>query len=312
MAVGVLGRFVARRVVQAVATIYAVVTIAFILGRLSGSPAAQLLPDNAPREQLDALNRSLGFDRPYLVQYGAYLKGLLHGDFGDSYRQSGSSSLSLVAERLPASFTLGAAGLFLGLVLAFGGVLLVHLTGAGRLQSFFLAIGSVRQSLPDFLFGVLLVALFSVSLGLLPSLGNRDPLGIVLPAVTIATGQFVLYLRLAGNALNEQAASDYVRTAYARGESRARVVLTEILPNAILPVLTIAGINLGTFLGGLVIVENVFAWPGLGQLMLSAVYSRDFPVVQSGLIVVAGLFILANLLVDLLYGVIDPRVRVSA
>ncbi|MFN8075571.1 MAG: ABC transporter permease [Kineosporiaceae bacterium] len=305
-------RYLARRGVQALVTVFVVVTVAFALGRASGSPAAQLLPDNASKAQIDALNARLGFDRPLWQQYLDYLGGLVHGDFGDSYRQTGVSSMQLVGERLPASLTLGAVGLAAGLLLALGAVLLVHLTGSRRLQAVMLTLGSVRQSMPDFLFGVLLVAVFAVSLGWLPSLGNKDPLGIVLPALTIATGQFVIYVRLAGNALGEQARADYVRTAYARGESRARVVLTEMLPNGVLPVLTIAGINLGTFLGGLVIVENVFAWPGLGQLMLGAVYSRDFPVVQSGLIVVALLFIASNLVVDLLYGVIDPRVRVTA
>lgn len=313
-------RYLTRRGLQALVTVFVVVSVAFVLGRASGSPAAQLLPDTASREQIAALDARLGFDRPYLVQYLDYLTSLVRGDFGDSYRQTGVSSMQLVAERLPASLALGATGLVAGLALALGTVLLLHhLTGgrrtagtARRLQSLVLALGSLRQSTPDFLFGVVLVAVFAVSLGWLPSLGNRDPLGIVLPALTIATGQFVLYLRLAGNALSEQSRMDYVRTAYARGESRGRVLLTEVLPNAVLPVLTIAGINLGSFLGGLVIVENVFAWPGLGQLVLSAVYARDFPVVQSALVVVALLFIVSNLLVDLVQGVVDPRVRVTA
>lgn len=304
-------RYLARRGLQALVTVFVVITVAFVLGRASGSPAAQLLPDTASRDQIDALNARLGFDRPYLVQYLDYLASLLRGDFGDSYRQTGVSSMQLVAERLPASLTLGATGLILGLVLALGTTLLLQHLRATRVQSFVLALGSLRQSTPDFLFGVVLVAVFAVTLGWLPSLGNRDPLGIVLPAVTIATGQFVLYLRLAGNALSEQSRLDYVRTAYARGESRGRVLLAEVLPNAVLPVLTIAGINLGSFLGGLVIVENVFAWPGLGQLVLSAVYARDFPVVQSGLVVVALLFIVSNLVVDLVQGMVDPRVRVA-
>lgn len=305
-------RHLARRGLQALATVFVVVTVAFVLGRASGSPAAQLLPDNASREQIAALNSRLGFDRPVLLQYLDYLAGLVRGDLGDSYRQTGVSALRIVGERLPASLVLGAAGLVLGLVLAVGTAVLLQVLAADRLRSVVLALGSVRQSMPDFLFGVLLVAVFAVTLGWLPSLGNRDPAGIVLPAVTIATGQFVLYLRLAGNALQEQGSLDYVRTAYARGESRTRVVLAEVLPNAVLPVLTIAGINLGSFLGGLVIVENVFAWPGLGQLVLSSVYARDFPVVQAALVVVALLFIVSNLVVDLVSGLVDPRVRVAA
>ncbi|ALJ20140.1 ABC transporter permease [Microbacterium sp. No. 7] len=298
-----------RRAAQALATIFVVCTIAFLLGRLSGSPAALLLSENATPEQISALDAELGFDRPLWLQYLDYLAGLVRGDFGDSYRQRGVSSMDLVLERLPASLQLGAVGLVLGLVLAIGAALLIQLRASSALRTTFLTLGSARQAIPDFFFGLLLVLVFSVGLGVLPSLGNRDPLGIVLPAATVATAQFVVYMRLLDNALGEQFRLDYARTTLARGESRFRVVVFELLPNAALPVLTIAGISLGTFLGGLVIVENVFAWPGMGQLMLSAVYARDFPVVQSGLIVVALLFILSNALVDVLTAALDPRVR---
>ena len=286
--------------------------MAFALGRLSGSPASHLLSENASRAQIAALNHRLGFDKPLPTQYFNYLSGIARGDFGDSYRQSGVSSMALVLERLPASLTLGAAGLICGLALAMAAVLAVHLSGSKRLQGLLLGLGSARSAIPDFIAGLLLVVIFAVELGWLPSLGNRTPDAIILPAVTIATAQFVVYFRLANSALSEQAGQDYIRSALARGEGRTRTVLRESLPNVILPVLTVAGINLGTFLGGLVIVENVFAWPGLGQLMLSAVYSRDFPVVQSGLIVVSILFVVSNLLVDLIYGLIDPRVAVAA
>lgn len=306
-----MGPYLVRRIAQGAATILAVVTIAFALGRLSGSPAALLLTENATPEQIADLNHRLGFDLPLWQQYLSYLGGLVTGDFGDSYRQTGVSSMQLVLERLPASLSLGAVGLLLGLALALIAGVVIQLTRSRGLRALSLGLGSTRQAIPDFFFGLLLVLVFSVWLGLLPSLGNRDPLAIVMPALTIATGQFVLYTRLLDNALTEQSTQDYARTASARGENRFRVVVGELLPNALLPVLTVAGISLGSFLGGLVIVENVFAWPGMGQLMLGAVYSRDFPVVQSGLIVVAVLFILANLLVDLVSGLIDPRVRLA-
>ncbi|MBN9178065.1 MAG: ABC transporter permease [Microbacterium sp.] len=305
-----MAALVLRRLIQALATIFVVVTIAFALGRLSGSPAALLLGDNASREQIDALDASLGFDQPLWKQYVDYIVGIVtRGDFGDSYRQRGIPSMQLVLERVPASLQLGAVGLVAGVLLAVVAAVAVHVVRSAGMRTALLALGSARQAIPDFFFGLLLVLVFSVALGLLPSLGNRDPLAIIMPAATIATAQFVVYLRLLDNALGEQSRLDYARTAYARGETRLRVVVAEQLPNAVLPVLTIAGISLGSFLGGLVIVENVFAWPGLGQLMLSAVYARDFPVVQSGLIVVAVLFILANALVDVVSALIDPRVR---
>lgn len=304
-----MARVIVRRLLQALATIYIVVTVAFVLGRLSGSPAALLLSENASPEQIADLNTRLGFDQPLWKQYLDYLGGVLTGNFGDSYRQSGVSSMQLVLERVPASLQLGAVGLLAGVLIAFIAGIGVHLARSSVLRTSLLTLGSARQAIPDFFFGLLLVLTFSVALGSLPSLGNRDPLSIIMPAATIATAQFVVYLRLLDNSLGEQARLDYVRTAYARGEGRFHVVLAEMLPNAALPVLTIAGISLGSFLGGLVIVENVFAWPGMGQLMLSAVYARDFPVVQSGLIVVAALFIFSNALVDILSAILDPRVR---
>lgn len=304
-------RYLGRRLLQALATIFIVVTITFILGRLAGSPSVLILGEHATSEQIAALDAELGFDQPFYIQYFDYLAGLLRGDFGNSVRDRGTSSMAMVMDRLPDSLTLGALGLGLGLLMAFAAVLLTHLTRWWPLRTLFLGLGSARQALPDFFFGLLLVLLFSVSLGWLPSLYSNDWRSIVMPALTIATAQFVVYVRLLDNALIEQGTQDYIRTALARGENPKRVILTEALPNGLLPVMTVAGINLGTFLGGLVIVENVFAWPGMGQLMLDATFARDFPVVQSGLIVVAALFILANLVVDVLYGVIDPRVRAN-
>ena len=304
-------RYVGRRLLQAFVTVFAVVTIAFVFGRLAGSPAAQLLPENATQEQRDALNAELGFDRPVLVQFGDYLWGLVQGDFQNSYRETGTSSMQLVLERLPVSLHLGVVGLSIGLGLAFGAVLTVQFSKSRILRSTVLSIGSLRASIPDFFFGLLLVLLLSVHLGWLPSLGNATPLAVLMPALTIGTGQFVVYTRLLDNSMTLASGADYVRTARARGEKHGYIVFREVLPNAILPVLTLAGINLGAFLGGLVLIENVFAWPGLGQLIVGSVYARDFPVVQSGMIAVAVLFIVANLLVDLLQRLLDPRVRLT-
>lgn len=306
-----MARYLGRRVLQAFVTIFAVVTIAFVFGRLAGSPVAQLLPENATPEQRAELEHQLGFDRPVLSQYGDYLLGLLRGDFQNSYRETGRSSMDMVMDRLPASMHLGVVGLTLGLVLAFAAVLLVQYARVPILRSLVLGIGSLRASIPDFFFGLLLVLGLSVQLGWLPSLGNATPLAVVMPALTLGTAQFVVYARLLDNSMSLEGASDYVRTARARGEGHAFMVFREVLPNAVLPVLTLAGINLGSFLGGLVLIENVFAWPGMGQLIVGSVYARDFPVVQSGMIVVAILFVSANFLVDLLQGVLDPRVRLS-
>lgn len=305
-----MAAYLIRRLAQAVITVFAVISLAFVLGRLTGSPVASLLPETASEADIAALEAELGFDKPPLTQYFNYLTDILTGDFGDSYQQTGTSSMTLVLQRLPASLQLGVAGFTIGLALAVAVVLAIHLSGRWSLRGLALGIGATRLAVPDFLFGLLLVLVFSVTLGWLPSLAGADPLAIVMPAVTIATAQFVVYSRLLDNSLVAESSQDYVRTAYSRGERRSSVLLRDVLPNALLPVLTISGITLGTLLGGLVIVENVFAWPGLGQLMLDAVFNRDFPVVQSGLIVIATIFVIVNFGIDVLYGVIDPRARV--
>jgi peptide/nickel transport system permease protein len=306
-----VANYMLRRLLQAIVTIFAVVSITFVFGRIAGNPAAQMLPENASDEQIKALSDELGFNRPYLEQYVDYLGGILHGDFQDSYRVAGSSSMSLVLDRLPSSLYLGVVGFALGLLLAFIAVVVMQRTRNRWLRSFFLAVGSLRASIPDFFFGLILVLLFSVQLGLLPSLGNALPQSVLMPALTIATAQFVVYMRLLDSSMTGENETDYVRTANAKGESPRFVMLREVLPNAVLPVLTVAGMNLGMFLGGLVLIENVFAWPGLGQLIVNSVHARDFPVVQSGLIMVALLFVAANMLVDLIQAALDPRVRLS-
>ncbi|MFC8381494.1 ABC transporter permease [Nocardia sp. NPDC057272] len=302
--------YLIRRLAQAVITVFAVISLAFLLGRSTGSPVASLLPETASEADIAALEAELGFDKPPLTQYFDYVTGVLSGDFGDSYQQTGTSSMTLVLQRLPASLQLGVAGFAIGLALAFAVVLAIHLSGRWSLRGIALGVGAARLAVPDFLFGLLLVLVFSVTLGWLPSLAGADPLAIIMPALTIATAQFVVYSRLLDNSLVAESSQDYVRTAYARGERRSSVLLRDVLPNALLPVLTISGITLGTLLGGLVIVENVFAWPGLGTLMLDAVFNRDFPVVQSGLVVIATIFVIVNFGIDVLYGVIDPRARV--
>ncbi len=302
--------FLLRRLGLAAATIFLVVTAGFILGRLTGAPGALLLPDNASAAEVDALNASLGFDRPVLVQYLDFLGGLLTGDFGDSYRRH-ESALALVLERVPATVELAFWAFVIGFALALVAALAIQLTGSRVLRAIVGWSGAIRQSIPDFFFALLLVLVFSVLLGALPSLGRTSPASLVLPVITLATGQFVMYLRLLDTALSEQADQDYVRTAFAQGRRRSAILLTQMLPGALPPVLGMAGLNLGGLLGGTVVVEVVFAWPGLGSLLTDAVSQRDFPIVQAGLLLVAVMFVLVNTVVDLLVARIDPRTAQS-
>jgi len=298
--------FLARRLALAVATVLTVVTIAFVLGRATGEPGALLLPDNATQSDIDAVNGALGFDRPLVVQYLDTLVGLVTGDFGDSYRLR-ESALGLVLERVPATVELAFWAFVIGLALAVAAALTIQLTGSRALRAVVGWAGAIRQSVPDFFFALLLVLVFSVLLGALPSLGRTSYASLVLPVATLATGQFVMYLRLLDSALSEQAGQDHVRTAIAQGQSRMRVLVTRMLPNAALPVLGMAGLNLGGLLGGTVVVEVVFAWPGLGKLLTDAVSQRDFPIVQAGLVFVALAFVVVNTAVDVLVHRVDTR-----
>jgi peptide/nickel transport system permease protein len=303
-------RFVSRRLVQGLVTVFGVVTVAFFLVRLSGNPAALLLGPEASQEDVARLSASLGFDQPLLFQYTGFLAGALTGDFGDSLRQ-GTPSLELVLQRLPATLQLALTSFVLGLALAFAVVLILQLSDSSRLRNAVLWFASARQAIPSFWFGILLVMVFAVSLGLLPALGNNSPLSIVLPAVTIATLELALYIRLLDTGFAEQYRMDYVRTAYAKGQRRSVVILRHMLPNALLPVITVAGLNLGALLGGTVVVELVFNWPGVGQLLMQSISNRDYTVVQSAILVIALFFVIVNVLVDLLYAALDPRVRLQ-
>ena len=302
--------FFSRRLAQSVLTVFGVLTVAFFLVRLGGDPAALLLSESATAEELLAFRAELGLDRPLWVQYWAFLSNAVRGDFGDSLRLQ-ASALSLVLERLPATLELALTSFVLGVVLAFAGALAMRLTTSQRLRAALLWIAFIRQAIPVFFFGLLMIILFAVVLKWLPSVGRGGIDNLVLPAVTLATFEIALYLRLLDAAFGEQERQDYVRTAYAKGQTRTKVVLRHMLPNALLPLVTIGGINLGILLGGTVVTETVFSWPGMGRLIVQAVSQRDYPVVVAGVVVASFLFVVINFIVDMLYGVLDPRIRLK-
>lgn len=303
-------RFIGSRLLRTVITIFAVLTFAFILARLTGDPVRLMLPDQATDDQVQAMRHTLGLDRPIIVQYLLFLAEAARGDLGDSIRQ-GQSAFGLVLERLPNTLELAVTSFVLGFVIAVALTIIAETTGNRRLRSAMLWLATIRQAIPPYLFGILLVLVFSVSLGLLPAIGRTSYASFVLPVATMATFEIALYLRLLMSSFDESRSLDYVRTARAKGASRARIVVRHMLPNALLPVITIAGINLGVLMGGTVVLEMVFNWPGLGRLIVQGVTDRDYPIVQAGVVLIALLFVVVNLVVDLLYAVLDPRVRLS-
>ena len=303
--------YILRRVAQSALTLLGVSVLVFVILRvLPGDPARMLLPDGAPESAVAELNRQLGLREPLIVQYGLFLRSVAHGDFGQSF-QYRAPALRVVLERLPATVQLTVAAM---LVTIAAGVSLGIGTAVRRGTRYDVAgtiLAVLGQSLPNFWLGIMLILLFGVALRWLPTSGFAGWTSLVLPAVTLAAFPTALVARLTRSSMLEILNRDYIRTGRAKGLAERSVVLRHALRNAAIPVLTVIGLQIGALLGGAVITESVFAWPGMGKLIVDAIFFRDFPVVQTVLILSATVFVAINLLVDLLYTVIDPRIRYS-
>ena len=298
----------AGRIGRAIAVLAAVSILTFVVGRMSGDPVLLMARSDATTEQKAQLRHEMGLDRPLPEQYLRYVAGALHGDLGQSYRQRVSVS-GLIALRLPRSLELAAAAFVLALSLAFllGAAAALH---QGRLIDHLItALCIAGQVTPAFWLGLVLVLLFAVNWQLFPVSGIGSPADLVLPAISLAVPSLARMTRLVRAGMLEALASDYVRTARAKGLREREVVFVHAARNALIPVITQAGLEFGDMIGSAFIVESVFAWPGIGRMAVNAVQQRDFPVIQGCVLVVAAGFILINLLVDLLYAVVDPRVR---
>ncbi len=302
--------FILRRTLQSILTVLGVITVSFFLVRLAGDPVALLLPIEASDQDVARLRDALGLDQSLVVQYLKFLWRVMSGDFGFSLRQH-APALSLVLERIPATLELALSSFILGIVLALGLGLAMRLSRSNHLRAGIMWLALARQAIPVFSFGLLLILIFSVWLRWLPSLGRGGINHLILPALTLGTYELALYLRLFNAALGVEQTQDYVRTAYAKGQARRQVILRHMLPNALLPLVTIAGINLGLLLGGTVVTETVFSWPGVGRLIVQSVNQRDFPIIIAGVFIISLIFVAVNLVVDILYGFLDPRVSVA-
>jgi peptide/nickel transport system permease protein len=302
--------FLLRRLIHAVFVIWGVVTVVFFLVRATGDPAAFLVDQTATQEEIAHTRRLLGLDRPLLAQYVDFLAAIPRGDFGTSLREK-RPAMPMVLEHLwPATVELSAAALLLSTLLAIPlGV--VAATRRNRAADHVSRIASLfLQSMPSFWLGLMLILLFAVELqGLLPAYGSGSLRHLILPAVTLAAAPLAQNVRLIRSGMLEVLQQDYVRTARAKGVVERRVIYRHALRNAAIPVITVTGLSLGFMLSGTVVIETVFSWPGMGRLIVQAVPGRDFPVIQAGVFVFAVIFVVINLLVDVLYTVIDPRVR---
>jgi ABC-type dipeptide/oligopeptide/nickel transport system permease component len=302
-----MSAYLLRRLAQSIVVIAVVVVLVFAMMFLSGDPAALLLPPDASREEIDAFRHEMGFDQPFWMQFVKFSGSLLVGDFGRSWRFH-EPALSVVLERLPATFELAIAALSLSLLIAVPVGVISAVRKDSKVDTVSMVLALLGQSVPGFWLGLMLILIFAVDLGWLPTSGRNGPEYLVLPAVSLALALAGRNARLVRSCMLEVLNEDYIRTARAKGLSEWRVVGKHALKNAMLPIVTIVGLELGSLLGGAVVTETIFSWPGIGLLAVQAIAGRDYPVVQAVIIISALCFVLINLAVDLLYTRLDPRV----
>jgi peptide/nickel transport system permease protein len=305
-----MARFILRRLGQAFLTVIGVATLIFFLQRLTGDPTYLLVPETATKADIEAMRHSLGFDRPLIVQYLGFLKDLAGFDLGRSIVQNIPVS-TIIASRLPYTLALAAGALVVACGIGIPvGVALAFFRG--RAVSYALsALVLAAQSMPTFWSGILLILVFAVTLGWLPPSSTGGFEHLVMPSVALGLLSMATFARITRTALLDELSKDYVRTARARGVSKARLLFRHLARNASTPVITVTAIEISNLLAGAVIVETVFAWPGLGQITVQSIFARDFLVVQGVVLLGAVVTVVLNLLADFLYSAVDPRIRLE-
>jgi peptide/nickel transport system permease protein len=313
-----MANFVLKRLLQAIPVLFFVSASVFFVMRLSpGDPVVAMYggQPGVTREMMDAARTRLGLDQPPHLQYIGWLSGILRGDLGDSYINHLPVS-TILLQRLPATLELAVASILLAVVFAIPTGILAAMRRGGVLDHVVTAFVTAGIALPDFWLGILMVIFFAVTLGWLPSSGyvelERDPLAnlrfLLLPAFTLAIKLAAPIMRFLRSAMLDVMGQDYIRVARAKGLSERRVVSRHALKNALIPAVTVVGLQFGALLGGAVMVEWIFGWPGIGWQIVQSINTRDYWIVLSGVLVVASAFVLANLLVDILYAFLDPRI----
>jgi peptide/nickel transport system permease protein len=311
-----VGRYIIRRLLQSIIVVLGVSLLVYFILYQTGDPVLLMASPDATAEQVEELRHTLGFDRPWYVQYWDFLTDALRGDFGTSLRQS-QPVFDLIMDRLPATLRLAFTAFLISVVVSIPLGVLSATRRNTAWDNVTMGFALLGQSLPAFFLGVMLIYIFAGQLGWFPSFGQGDGSlpstlkHLVLPSITLATFSLARNARLVRSSLLEVMGQEYIKTARAKGLVERTVVLRHGLKNALIPVVTIFGLEFGTLLSGAIITETVFAWPGVGRLIINAIQQRDFPLVVGAVMMIAMLFVVLNLITDLLYGVIDPRVRFS-
>jgi len=303
-------KFLLKRILEFIPVLLIISFIVFSLVFVAGNPVALMLPEDASQEDIEQLTIALGLDQPFIVQYGKYMLGLVQGDFGKSFRYN-TDALPLVLERLPATLELAAASMIIAIIIAIP----LGVWSATKKNSSLdlLATGGavIGKAMPNFWLGIMLILLFSVTLGWFPVSGRGTVGHLILPAITLGTGIAAEMTRLIRSSMVEILSQDYVRTAKSKGLRDFFVVYKHAFRNSLIPVVTITALQTSTLVGGALITETVFSWPGLGQLLIQAVNTRDMAIVQASVFIIAILVIFMNLLADVIYRILDPRIKYS-
>jgi ABC-type dipeptide/oligopeptide/nickel transport system permease component len=304
-------RYIGQRVLYAIPALWLIVTMVFMLAHLvPGDPVAQMLGEGARVEDLQQLRHALGLDLPLLTQYGRYMHGVLHGNLGQSFRFQ-QPVLKVVGSHYPATLELAIVALLICAAIAIpAGVLAAHRRGE-RTDHAIGVLTLFGLSIPNFALGPILILVFSVMLGWLPVSGRGGILHLVLPAFTLGAALAAILTRMVRTSVIEELSADYIRTARAKGLSEPAVLFRHAFRNALIPILTILGLQFGTLLAGTIVTESIFAWPGIGRLAVQAIGARDYPLLQGCILLIAVSYVMVNLLTDFVYAVVDPRVRLE-
>lgn len=316
--------YLAKRLIQGVVVLILVSMVCFAMFRFTGDPVIMLAGKNATQEEREQVRIAYGLDRPVYVQYFTFLRGAVQGDFGRSYI-SQIDALDTILERFPATFELAFTAMCISFVLGVGLGVIVSISPNGIISRLVMAGSLFGISIPTFLIGILLVMFFSVYLNIMPSFGRGDTVQIgfwrtglltlsgwqhiLLPAITLSGYQLAVLIRLTRAGMRETMSEEYIKTAWAKGLSPAKVILKHALRNVMIPVVTIAGLSFGELIAFSIVTETIFQWPGMGNLLLTSIFETDQPIIVTYIMLVACIILSINILVDLLYALLNPRIR---
>lgn len=302
-------RYVLKRLVLLIPIILGVTFIVFLIMALTpGDPGSLILGTSAPKDAIDKLNHELGFDKPFFSRFFSYISNALHGDFGKSYRTN-KPVFDEIFARFPTTLMLAALGIMVSVIIGIPLGILSAVKQYSKLDIISTMIAMLMNAIPGFWLGLMLMIVFSLQLGILPSNGVETISGYILPTITLGVPSAAGIIRLTRSTMLETIRQDYIRTARAKGASEKKIIWKHALRNALMPVITVVGMDFGALLGGTILIESIFSIPGLGTLLLTAIRMKDIPQVMAAVIFLATLFCVIMLIVDLIYAYIDPRLR---